>query len=241
MSQTTNNAFKRIDRYSEWGPAGLGAPTERFKASRAYDKLIGLTTVVLVAAVLGAFVVPVGIAFACVLVAFGLAVVSWFKMQWARYLAPAYAVTEGIALGAISRAYSSLGHHIIPVAIVFTGAVFLGCLGLYRTGLVRVTPRFAAMAGIGAIGVMAVAVLSLCGLAPSLSGFGTIGLVVGILFLGVAILNLFTDFDYVRRSEQLGVSAEGEWAAAFAMLTALVLVYISLLRILASVYGGRRS
>jgi uncharacterized YccA/Bax inhibitor family protein len=241
MSQSTNTAFKRIDRNSNWAPAGMGTPTERFKASRAYDKLIGLTIVVLVCAVIGAIAVPVGVAFACIFIAFGLAMVSWFKMQWARYLAPAYAVTEGIALGAISSAYASFGHHIVPVAMVFTGAVFLGCLGLYRTGLVRVTPRFAAMAGIGAIGLVAVFILGAFGLAPSLNGFGTIGIVIGVLCLGVAVLNLFTDFDYVRRSETLGVSAEGEWAAAFAMLTALVLVYLSMLRILASFYGGRRS
>jgi len=36
------------------------------------------------------------------------------------------------------------------------------------------------------------------------------------------------------------VSAEAEWAAAFAMMTALVLVYISMLRILGAAYGGGR-
>ena len=73
------------------------------------------------------------------------------------------------------------------------------------------------------------------------ASFGTFGLLFGIFALAVAVLNLFTDFEWVARSESLGVSADGEWPAAFAMMTALVLVYISILRILASMYGGRRN
>jgi uncharacterized YccA/Bax inhibitor family protein len=42
-------------------------------------------------------------------------------------------------------------------------------------------------------------------------------------------------------AEGSGMPADAEWSAAFAMMTALVLVYISMLRILASAYGGRRS
>jgi uncharacterized YccA/Bax inhibitor family protein len=173
-------------------------------------------------------------------IAFGLVMVSWFRMQWAKYLAPAYAVAEGVALGAISAAYATVGHGIVPVAMVFTAAVFLACLALYRTGLVRVTPRFAAMAAIGIIGIVAVSLLSLFISIPGVNSFGSFGLIFGALCLGVAVLSLFTDFDYVRRSEMLGVSADAEWSAALAMLTALVLVYLSMLRILASAYGGGR-
>jgi uncharacterized YccA/Bax inhibitor family protein len=239
MSQTINSAFNRIDK-NPWGSpvGGMRAPTERFSATRAYDKLIALSTVVLVAAIFGWLAVPRGIAIACIFVAFGLVLVSWFRMQWAKYLAPAYAVAEGVALGAISASYANIGHGIVPTAMVFTAAVFVTCLVLYRTGLVRVTPRFAAMAGMGAMGIIAVSVLSLFISIPGVNSFGAFGLVFGALCLGVAVLSLFTDFDYVRRSEALGVSAEGEWAAALAMLTALVLVYLSMLRILASAYGG---
>jgi uncharacterized YccA/Bax inhibitor family protein len=239
MSQTINSAFNRIDK-NPWG-SPIGSPTaplERFSATRAYDKLILLSTIVLVSAIFGWLVVPTGLAFACIFVAFGLALVSWFRMGWAKVLAPAYAVTEGIALGAISAAYATLGNGIVPTAIVFTAAVFVACLVLYRTGLVRVTPRFASLAFMGIIGIVAVSLLSVFISIPGVNSFGSFGLIFGALCLGVAVLSLFTDFDYVRRSEMLGVSAEGEWAAAFAMLTAMVLVYLSMLRILAS--GGRR-
>ena len=244
MSTTIDSAFKRIDRdyRSQGSPLQAPrAPSDLFKASRVYDKLIGLVIIALVAAIAGWLVVPVGVAFACIFVAFGIVLVSWFKMGWAKVLAPAYAVTEGIALGAISAAYATFGHGIVPVAIIFTGAVFVTCLALYRTGLVRVTPRMVSLAIMGAMGILVVSLFNLAlGLFHSnaLNGLGPLGLIIGVLCLGVAILNLFVDFNYADRSEQMGVPAEAEWAAALAILTALVLVYLSILRILAVLYGG---
>ncbi len=47
----------------------------------------------------------------------------------ARYLAPVYSVIEGLALGSVSKLCSSLGHGIVPTAIIFTtAAVFVGAL-----------------------------------------------------------------------------------------------------------------
>jgi len=249
MSQAMNSAFRRIDtEYRQGSPAvehaGPGgpawAPTTRFQASRAYDKLIGLSIVVLLAAVAGWAVVPIGWAVAAMFVAFGAVLVSWFRMQWAKVLAPIYAVCEGIALGAISGVYATVGHGIVPLAVVFTGGVFLGAITVYRIGLIRVTPRMWRMATMGAMGLIAVAILSMFIGIPGLNTFGPIGALIGVVCLFVAVTNLFVDFEYVQRAESLGVSADAEWAAAFAMLTAMVLVYLSILRILASMYGGGR-
>jgi uncharacterized YccA/Bax inhibitor family protein len=245
MSNTVNSAFKRIDKEYRTGSGSPlrapAAPTTTFRSSRVYDKVIGLTIISLICAIAGWLVVPTGVAIACIFVAFGIALVSWFRMQWARVLAPAYAIVEGVALGAISAAYATVGHGIVPVAIVFTAAVFVTTLVLYRTGLVRVTPRMVSMAIMGAMGIMMVAFLSLVLSLFSvngLNGFGPLGLIIGVVCLAVAVLNLFTDFAYADQSEQMGLPAEAEWAAAFAIFSALVLVYLSILRILASLYGG---
>jgi uncharacterized YccA/Bax inhibitor family protein len=250
-------AFGRIDSEyrqpagvfgGEQGAPGAGLPPDpfpqssRFSAARTYDKLIVLVTLALVSAAVGYVAVPSGLAFACMAAAFVLVLVSWFRMQWAKVIAPAYSILEGVALGSISGAYATLGHGIVPTAIAFTAAVFVACVVLYRTGLVRVTPRMMSLAMIGGFGIVIVGLLSLIGLSlPGVDSFGTLGLLFGIFALAVAVLNLFTDFEWVARSEAMGVSAEGEWAAALAMMTALVLVYISILRILASMYGGRRA
>ncbi|MDQ2754024.1 MAG: Bax inhibitor-1/YccA family protein [Actinomycetota bacterium] len=215
------------------------APANPFSAARAYDKLVVLCLLAVISAAVGYVAVPTGVAFACMGVAFALVLVSWFRMQWAKVIAPAYSVLEGVALGAISASYATIGHGIVPTAIVFTAGVFVAALVLYRTGLVRVTPRMMNLAFMGALGIIAVSLLSLVGLSvPGINSFGIGGLIFGFLALGVAVLNLFTDFEYVARSEQRQVSADAEWAVAFAMMTALVLVYVSILRILASAYGG---
>lgn len=222
--------------------ATVAAP--RFRAAAAYDKLIWLTIIAVVSAVAGYAVVPVGLAFVCMIAAFAVVAVSWFRMRWAKVLAPAYSVLEGVALGAISGAYASASHGIVPAAIVFTAAVFVGALVLYRTGLVRVTSRMMSLAFMGALGLMAVAALSLIGLSlPGINGIGPFGLIFGVVALAVAVLNLFTDFAYIDQAERAGLPAVAEWTAAFAMMTALILVYISILRILAVFAGGgsRRS
>ena len=255
MTTAMRSAFQRID--TEYGPTpqpaggwpGRPGPAQTetvdtFSANRAYDKLIGLCTLALASGVVGYFFVPAGAAYGFMLVAFALVLTGWFRMRWARYLAPTYSVLEGLALGSVSAAFSAFGHGVVPAAIVFTAAVFFGALILYRTGLVRVTPRMMSLAFMGALGITAVGLLSLLGLSvPGVRDLTGAGLIFSVLALGIAVLNLFTDFQYVATAEARGVTSEGEWAAAFAMMTALVLVYISMLRILGAANGGggRRS
>jgi uncharacterized YccA/Bax inhibitor family protein len=246
MSTAMRSAFQRID--TDYQPA-VGAPpgyetaqpVETFSANRAFDKLIGLCIVALAAGCVGYLAVPAGAAFAFIVVAFGLVLIGWFRMQWSRYLAPAYSLFEGLALGSVSKQFASFAHGVVPAAIVFTAAVFVGALVLYRTGLVRVTPRMMGLAFMGALGILAVGLLSLIGLSlPAFNHLTGAGLVFSVFALSIAVLNLFTDFEFVYQSETRGLSPAGEWPAAFAMMTALVLVYISMLRILGAASGGRQ-
>jgi uncharacterized YccA/Bax inhibitor family protein len=240
MSQTMDTAFKRIG--NQYGKSSFApdpwAPAQTFKASRAYDKLIGLTILALLAGVAGWAVVPEGIAFLALIVAFGVVLVSWFKMGWAKVLAPVYAVCEGVGLGAISGIYASQFSGIIPLAIVFTAGVFIGTLGVYRTGLVRVTPRMVSMVTIGAMGLIAVSLLSLFISLPIFNAASPLWAIFGVLMLVIAVTSLLVDFDHVQRAEAMRLPAEAEWASAFAMMTALVLVYLSILRILLMFAGG---
>lgn len=227
-----------------WGqvPSASDAGTRPFSATRTYDKLATLVILALVAGLFGYFgAIPTGLAFVCIIAAFACSMVAWFKIRWSKVLAPAYAILEGLALGVISSAYATASRGIVPTAIVFTAAVFIGCLVSYRTGLVRVTPRMVSFAMIGAFGIMAVFFLSLLGLTlPGVNGVGPLAIIFALAILAIAVANLFTDFAFVTQSERLSVSSEAEWAAALAMMTALVLVYLSMLRLLAALYGGGR-
>ncbi len=227
-TSTQERSFERLaTTYPQRGDA---AP---FTAAGVYDKLAGLLFIVAVSAAVGAFFLPLPAVFVLFLVAIAASLVGIFKPNLARICAPIYAVAQGAVLGAISRLYAEQGGGIVPLSILLTGAVFVGCLVAFRTGLVKVTPRFVTMTMIASLGLMAVFIASLLGLPiPGLQDVGTLGLVLGVIGLGVGVLNLFVDFAAIQGMEERGADAQGEWFGALILLTSLVLVYISILRIL---------
>ena len=201
---------------------------------------VALLTFLAICAGAVSFVLPVslGLAFVCVFVAFGIGIWTCFRPHIARVSARVYAVVEGVALGVISRYFNADSHGIVPMAIVLTGALIIGVLIAYRTGLVRISNRFISTTVVASFALLAVMVAVLLGL--SVPGFGSNGttlVVFGVIYVVVAIMDLFVDFELIRRAAQAGVPAEAEWFAAFSVFLAVVMLYLGLLRILG---GGRR-
>jgi uncharacterized YccA/Bax inhibitor family protein len=62
-----------------------------------------------------------------------------FKKEWAPILAPAYAILEGLFVGAISAIYNSLYEGLVMQAILLTFGILAGLLFLYKSGIIRVT------------------------------------------------------------------------------------------------------
>lgn len=223
------------------GQAGTGVAVRPFTAAGTYDKVALLALLTVVTGVYGYFWAPQGVGITALLAAFVTGLVGSFVPRWARVAAPAYAAVEGIALGWISAQYATVLSGIVPDAILFTGGVFIGTWAAYRTGLIKVTPRFMVMTLTMTAGLALVCLLSMFGLPiPGVSDLGTEGLIFGVIALLVAVFNLFVDFAYVERAAAQRLSAEGEWYAAFAIMLSLVLVYLSVLRILAAAAGGGR-
>jgi|GEM_PF-591501 len=214
-------------------PPVAGA-TRRFTSDGALNKagLLGLVALVVGAI---AFVAnpPVGLAWAGMFVALGVGLWCAFSPRRAPVLAPIFAVVEGFVLGVISRFYTGQSTHAVPLAIVGTLAVVAGVWAVYRTGLVKVGPRFfriTLVAGIGMIAVMLTAILTGWGL----TGVGGL-LIFGVLYLILGVMNLFVDFSFVDQAEAAGLDADAEWFSAFMILQASMMVYLALLRI----FGGR--
>jgi uncharacterized YccA/Bax inhibitor family protein len=121
------------------------------------------------------------------------------------------------------------------LALVGTSAFFVACLLMFRSGLVKVTPRFTQIIMVASIAFFIVLMLRLVGLPIPGAGdvrgggallFGAIGLVIG---LG----SLFIDFERIRQIENNGTMSEkAEWFLAFQLMLSLVMVYVNLLRIL---------
>jgi uncharacterized YccA/Bax inhibitor family protein len=171
------------------------------------------------------------------LVALGLAILTAFKPHLARFTAPAYAIGEGLVVGAISHIYDAQWDGIVVQAVGATVAVFLVMLALYGLRIIRVTDRFRRIvigATLGVFVLYGVSLLfSLFGRTPSfLHDSSALGIGLSIVVAGIAAFNLALDFDIIERGAKAGAPRYMEWYGAFALLVTLVWLYLELLRLL---------
>jgi uncharacterized YccA/Bax inhibitor family protein len=168
------------------------------------------------------------------------AIATAFRPDWARLTAPAYALLEGLALGAISALYESRLHGIVFQAVGLTFGVLAVMLMLYRSGVIKVTDRFrmivfAATGGIALFYFVSI-ILSFFHVAiPFLTGGGTFSIVFSLVVVGIAAMNLALDFDFIARGVEHGAPKFMEWYAAFGLMVTLVWLYLEMLRLLSKV------
>lgn len=170
--------------------------------------------------------------------AFILSLVNSFKRIVSPGLVMAFAVAEGVALGALSELFNAVyGGGIIVQAVIGTFAAFAGTLAAYKFFDIQVGNKFrtfviAAMFGMVALSLMEV-VLGLFGSNLGLFEDGTIGLVFAIGGLVLGVFMLILDFDFVEQGIRNGLPERESWRASFGLLVSLVWIYTNLLRILA--------
>jgi uncharacterized YccA/Bax inhibitor family protein len=80
-------------------------------------------------------------------------------------------------------------------------------------------------------------VLGLFGASFGFNGFSTMGLISSLLGLGLGVLMLILDFDYVERGIAARLPEQESWRAAFGLTVTIVWIYIELLRLLAILRG----
>jgi len=222
---------------STFGP-DVPAVTDRapLLAKDVFDKVAMLAALALVAGVAGAVAnLASGAMVVAMLAALGFGLAGILRPARANVFAPLYAVSIGVVLGWVSRFYSNGHSDVVPLAILGTTAIFFTVLGMYRTGLVKVSHRFLQVTLVATIGLLVMMVAVMFGMTlPYTSQAMTSLLVFGVLYLVIAVMNLFVDFNYVYMAQRAGVAKDGEWFAALSIMFSLVMVYLALLRILGS-------
>ena len=180
-----------------------------------------------------------GIAVAAGLAGFVLALVIAFRRMANAPMVLAYAACEGLFLGAISRAFEAQWSGIVIQAVIGTAGVFLGMLVVYKTGAIRVTPRFNRWLISAMFGVVAVMMVNL--VASLIVGHDALGIrgghtglsiIFSLLCIGIAALSFLTDFDMVDRAIRQGAPEKFAWYAAFGLTVTLVWLYLEILRLL---------
>ncbi|GMQ92806.1 MAG: Bax inhibitor-1/YccA family protein [Acidimicrobiia bacterium] len=165
-----------------------------------------------------------------------LAIVTAFKPKLAVFTGPLYALTQGVAIGAISHIYNVAFEGIVLQALLATSAVFVGMLVLFVTGAIKVTERFRGIVIGATLGIALFYLLSfvLVLFGVSLPFFsGGLGIVFSVIIVGIAALNLMLDFDMIVRGTNARAPRYFEWYGAFGLMVTIVWMYIEILRLIA--------
>jgi len=179
----------------------------------------------------------------------GLAVVliaTFRRKQDSPALVLTYAGLEGLFLGAISFLLANMyvsgvsAGALIGQAILATIGVFIGMLVVYKTGAIRVTPKFTRMIVAGIFGVLVLAlgnlVLGMFGVGGGeglgLRGNGPIAIIFSLVCIGLAAFSFLLDFDAADQMIRAGAPEKAAWGIALGLTVTLVWLYIEILRLL---------
>ena len=170
--------------------------------------------------------------------AFVIGLVNTFSSKVRPALALTYAALEGLALGVISHVYNTVYQGIVAQAIIGTIAAFTGVLFLYKTGRVKVTPRFTkallgAVMGYMLLGLVSI-IMGFAGVGRGYGLYGVSGLGLLLCVAGVAIASFFLilDFDQIQKMINAGAPHQEAWRAGFGLMVTIVWLYMEILRLL---------
>ena len=177
-----------------------------------------------------------------------IALVIMFKKEWAPYLAPLYALLEGLFIGAISayynEAFAGKMPNIIMNAVGLTFGTAIAMYFLYSFKIIQATEKFKAIiftatAGIAIFYVIAM-VLRIFGIQMAFLHEGSLmGIGFSLVVVAIAALNLILDFDMMEKGAAAGAPKYMEWFGAFGLMVTIVWLYLEILRLLSKL-GSRK-
>jgi uncharacterized YccA/Bax inhibitor family protein len=159
---------------------------------------------------------------------FILAMVNTFKKSVSPALVITYAAFQGLALGGISRYYNDIYPGIVSQAVLGTLCAFGGILFAYRSGKIRVTPKFTRIMLGALVGYMVFALVTIFTGRPG----GATGTLIAVAAVALATFFLVLDFDQVEKTIAAGAPRNESWRCAFGLMVTLVWLYLEVLRLL---------
>ena len=174
-----------------------------------------------------------GLALVGFLGGFVLAMVNTFSKKVRVPLIVAYAAAQGLALGTISRIYNEAYSGIVGQAVIGTLCAFGGILVAYRSGKIRVTPKFTRVMMGSLIGYLVFAVITLFTGRPT----GGLGFLIAVAAVGLATMFIVMDLDQIEKAVAARVPQEESWRMAFGLMVTLVWLYLEVLRLISILRG----
>jgi uncharacterized YccA/Bax inhibitor family protein len=157
-----------------------------------------------------------------------------------------YAALEGMFVGAVSFIFANLvvsganAGALISQAVLGTLGVFFGMLVVYKTGAIRVTPKFTRFIVAGLFGVLALMLgnflLAIFGVGGGeglgLRSGGPIAIIFSLICIGLAAFSFLIDFDAADQMIRAGAPEKAAWGVALGLTVTLVWLYVEILRLL---------
>ncbi|WP_367756501.1 Bax inhibitor-1/YccA family protein [Flavobacterium sp. WC2430] len=180
---------------------------------------------------------PMVPAFGGAIVGLVLVVISAFKPQYSPYLAPGYALFEGLFIGGISAIFEAKYPGIVIQAVGATFVTFIVCLALYKFKIVKVTEQFKSVVVAATLAIATYYLISwvfsmFTSFQPVHYGNSMMSIGISIFVIIIAALNLFLDFDRIEKGVQEKMPKYMEWFGAMGLMITLVWLYIEFLRLL---------
>lgn len=239
-----------------YAPQGFGQPQDAFgrppqgpAAGRmTIDDVIAktamLTLILVAAAGVAWLLLPVELLFPVAIVGSIVAFVTVMIVAARRNVSVpavvAYALVEGLVIGAWSKVFEFMYPGIVMQAVIGTIVATFVVLGAYKFLGVRVSGRLAKIVVASIIGYAVVSLLNLVLLLVGVNlGWAAIGASAGPISwlsagLGVVLASasLLMDFEAIENGVRMGAPEQESWRGAFGLIVTLVWLYTLLLRIL---------
>ena len=179
-----------------------------------------------------------------------LGLVNTFKKVPSPGLIVAYAVLQGIFVGAISMVFNSMWDGIVTQAVIGTLGVIGITLFLFVSGRFRSSARMTKIVTVAMVGYLVYQIVNMILIATGVTGdaqFGLssanimgipLGLIIGVVVVFLAAYSLVLDFESIQIGAQRGVPAVYAWQGAFGILVTVVWLYLEILRMLAIARGN---
>lgn len=153
-----------------------------------------------------------------------------------------YAAFEGLFVGGISLLFSGMivgeanAGALIGQAVLGTIGVFLGMLFVYKTGAIKVTPKFQRIVTGAIVGVAVLALGNLLlavftGMNPLRDG-GMLAIIFSLVCIVLAALSFLQDFDLADELVRAQAPQQMAWGVALGLAVTLVWLYTEILRLL---------
>lgn len=171
-----------------------------------------------------------------------------FKPNWAQFIAPLYALLEGLFIGGISvvvnNAFAQRYPGLVLQAVGLTFGVAIAMFLLYNFRIIKPTEKFksviiTATVGIGIFYLLTI-VLRLFGVdLPFMYDSSGLSIGISVFIVAIAALNLILDFDMIEQGAERGAPKFMEWYGAFGLLVTLIWLYMEILRLLSKMANNK--